>query len=88
MYTVPVLHLRYGPATFSNTWKLFLPQIFISKQYCYHPKAFQLFLKTDEHLGYTVLEIHSGVNSILKQYLSKSIVTDGKTTRSKVESID
>ena len=30
----------------------------------------------------------SGVKSILKLYLSKSIVTDGKTTRSKVESID
>ena len=32
--------------------------------------------------------VNSGVKSILKQYLSKSIVTDGKTTRSKVESID
>ena len=30
----------------------------------------------------------SGVKSILKLYLNKSIVTDGKTTRSKVESID
>ena len=30
----------------------------------------------------------SGVKSILKLYLSKSTVTDGKTTRSKVESID
>ena len=30
----------------------------------------------------------SGVKSFLKQYLSKSIVADGKTTRSKVESID
>ena len=30
----------------------------------------------------------SGVESILKLYLSKSIVTDGKTTQSKVESID
>ena len=30
----------------------------------------------------------SGVKSILKLYSSKSIVTDGKTTRSKVESID
>ena len=30
----------------------------------------------------------SGVKSLLKLYLSKSIVTDGKTTRSKVESID
>ena len=29
-----------------------------------------------------------GVKSILKLYLNKSIVTDGKTTRSKVESID
>ena len=29
-----------------------------------------------------------GVKSILKLYLSKSIVTDGKTTISKVESID
>ena len=32
--------------------------------------------------------LNSGVKSILKLYLSKSIVTDGKTTRSKVESID
>ena len=29
----------------------------------------------------------SGVKSILKLYLSKSIVTDGKTTRSKVEKV-
>ena len=34
------------------------------------------------------METSSGVKSILKLYLSKSIVTDGKTTRSKVESID
>ena len=34
------------------------------------------------------LVITSGVKSILKLYLSKSIVTDDKTTRSKVESID
>ena len=34
------------------------------------------------------LYVTSGVKSILKLYLSKSIVTDGKTTRSKVESID
>ena len=34
------------------------------------------------------LKMPSGVKSILKQNLSKSIVTDGKTTRSKVESID
>ena len=33
-------------------------------------------------------DIGSGVKSILKQNLSKSIVTDGKTTRSKVKSID
>ena len=32
--------------------------------------------------------VTSGVKSILKLYLSKSTVTDGKTTRSKVESID
>ena len=32
--------------------------------------------------------VTSGVKSILKLYLSKSIVTHGKTTRSKVESID
>ena len=31
---------------------------------------------------------YSGVKSILKLYLSKNIVTDGKTARSKVESID
>ena len=31
--------------------------------------------------------VSSGVKSILKLYLSKSIVTDGKTTPSKVESI-
>ena len=30
----------------------------------------------------------SGVKSIFKLYLSKSIFNDGKTTRSKVESID
>ena len=30
--------------------------------------------------------VTSGVKSILKLYLSKSIVTDGKTTRNKVES--
>ena len=35
-----------------------------------------------------ITAIGSGVKSILKLYLSKSIVTDGKTTRSKVESID
>ena len=35
-----------------------------------------------------MLAASSGVKSILKLYLSKSIVTDGKTTRSKVESID
>ena len=34
------------------------------------------------------LHITSGVKSILKLYLSKSIVTDGKTTRSEVESMD
>ena len=34
------------------------------------------------------LVLRSGVKSILKLYLSKSIVTDGETTRSKVESID
>ena len=34
-----------------------------------------------------VTPISSGVKSILKLYSSKSIVTDGKTTRSKVESI-
>ena len=33
------------------------------------------------------LALSSGVKSILKLYLSKSIVTDGKTTRSKVESM-
>ena len=32
--------------------------------------------------------VGSGVKSILKLYLNKSIVTDGETTRSKVESID
>ena len=31
---------------------------------------------------------NSGVKSILKLYLVKSSITDGKTTRSKVESID
>ena len=36
----------------------------------------------------SLLVLRSGVKSILKLYLSKSIVTDGKTTRSKVESID
>ena len=30
----------------------------------------------------------SGVKSIIKLYLSKSVATDGKTTPSKVESID
>ena len=30
----------------------------------------------------------SGVKGILKLYLSKSVVTDGNTTQSKVESID
>ena len=34
------------------------------------------------------IQITSGVKSILKLYLSKSIVTDGKSTRSKVESIN
>ena len=36
----------------------------------------------------TLRQLASGVKSILKLYLSKSIVTHGKTTRSKVESID
>ena len=35
-----------------------------------------------------LVPIPSGVKSILKQNLIKSIVTDGKTTRNKVESID
>ena len=38
--------------------------------------------------GTKICQKTSGVKSILKLYLSKSIVTDGKTTRSKVESID
>ena len=35
-----------------------------------------------------VVVVVSGVKSILKLHISNSIVTDGKTTRSKVESID
>ena len=38
--------------------------------------------------GYVTRSKTSGVKSILKLYLSKSIVTHGKTTLSKAESID
>ena len=43
------------------------------------------FYLSDSQVNYPVC---SGVKSILKLYLGKSIVTDGKTTRSEVESID
>ena len=38
--------------------------------------------------GLQHIHIATGVKRILKLYLSRGIVTDGKTTRSKVESID
>ena len=48
-----------------------------------------IMIRTTDSIDYqTTLVVSSGVKSILKLYLSKSIVTNGKTTRSKVESID
>ena len=45
-------------------------------------------VKTETSSANSDVFFTSGVKSILKLYLSKSIVTDGKTTWSKVESID
>ena len=44
--------------------------------------------KNKDKIEECLYDMTSGVKSILKLYLSKSIVTDGKTTRSKVTSID
>ena len=60
---------------------------FLLRKY-YNCDYFQIILNENLTVTEGDCEVSSGVKSIFKLYLSKSIVTDGKTTRSKAESID